>query len=188
MDDKIFTSELNKPELNEETLAHYGVLGMKWGIRKNPDKAVQKASKKSGKIQKKINKTNKKYLKAAKKANRLLFKKHDIEKMSKLRGKVDVLSSKKRKWDNTATDIIRKEYDRRNKVAVNSLAKDIKKVQKETGKDIVPLNKIKPSDKTNKAVKSLTDYERKQYVRDATNYVKIDPNNIRIVKKKKPSK
>lgn len=37
-------------------LAHYGVLGMKWGVRKNPDKAYKKGVKKLRKIEKKVKK------------------------------------------------------------------------------------------------------------------------------------
>lgn len=43
-----------KPDL--EDIEHYGVLGMKWGVRKNPQKAVQKASKKLTKLTKKSEK------------------------------------------------------------------------------------------------------------------------------------
>lgn len=43
--------------MDEEYLAHYGVLGMKWGVRKNPQRAYQKASKKYDKLEKKANKS-----------------------------------------------------------------------------------------------------------------------------------
>lgn len=55
-------------------LMHYGVLGMKWGIRKNPDKAYAKASSKLRKLDKKLTKKNAKtsklLLKASKKMNK----------------------------------------------------------------------------------------------------------------------
>ena len=43
--------------MDEEYLAHYGVIGMKWGVRKNPQRAYQKASKKYDKLEKKANKS-----------------------------------------------------------------------------------------------------------------------------------
>lgn len=36
--------------MDEEYLAHYGVLGMKWGVRKNPQRAYEKAFKKFNKL------------------------------------------------------------------------------------------------------------------------------------------
>lgn len=37
-------------------LEHYGVLGMKWGVRHNPQRAYEKSTKKAQKFQKKIEK------------------------------------------------------------------------------------------------------------------------------------
>lgn len=43
--------------MDEEYLAHYGVLGMKWGVRKDPRKAYARATKKYNKLEKKANKS-----------------------------------------------------------------------------------------------------------------------------------
>ena len=43
--------------MDEEYLAHYGVLGMKWGVRHNPQRAYTKSTKKYNKLEKKANKS-----------------------------------------------------------------------------------------------------------------------------------
>ena len=48
--------------MNDNELMHYGVLGMKWGVKHNPSKAFVKASKKA-------NKLNDKYSNRSEKAN-----------------------------------------------------------------------------------------------------------------------
>lgn len=55
------------PSSNE--LCHYGVLGMKWGVRKDPSKAYRKASKKLDRLKKK---TTKRQAKATKKQNKAI--------------------------------------------------------------------------------------------------------------------
>ena len=42
-------------------LRHYGVVGMKWGVRRNPTKAYERASKKMKKLQDKADKAKIKY-------------------------------------------------------------------------------------------------------------------------------
>lgn len=47
----MFYDAYEKPDLKD--LEHYGVLGMKWGVRKDPSKAYRKASTKASKLKKK---------------------------------------------------------------------------------------------------------------------------------------
>ena len=56
-------------------LCHYGVLGMKWGVRRgNSSKAFAKASKKKNKLDKKANEYNLKSAKLKYKANKKMTK------------------------------------------------------------------------------------------------------------------
>lgn len=51
-------------------LMHYGVLGMKWGVRKNPSQAFSKASKKANRLSDKYNKYSSKAATADAKAHK----------------------------------------------------------------------------------------------------------------------
>lgn len=72
-------------------LIHYGVLGMKWGVRKDPAKAYVKATSKQQKLDENVYKTRQKYLKKSAKANSgvsIKFQKKQA-KADKLQAKAD---------------------------------------------------------------------------------------------------
>lgn len=60
--------------MNINELKHYGVLGMRWGIRRNKSKAFRKASKKANRLEEKRMKTDLKSAKLHKKALKIAAK------------------------------------------------------------------------------------------------------------------
>lgn len=76
---------------NQNELEHYGVLGMRWGVRKDPDRAYEKAGSKLAKLDKKSNliqlkgaaKEQKATKKQRKASSAMLFQKSKAKSASK---------------------------------------------------------------------------------------------------------
>ena len=91
----------------EDYLAHYGVLGMRWGVRHDPRRAFRKASKKADKLQTKAAKSHEKAAKAQNKARqsrygitdtgRTIWENRQI-RAGKLNRKADKATKKAEKW------------------------------------------------------------------------------------------
>lgn len=77
------STRLRHDEDSEAVIQHYGVLGMKWGVRKDPEKAYSKSSNKLRKLDNKLLKKTAKSNKAEQKMTKAKAKATSLRKMKK---------------------------------------------------------------------------------------------------------
>ena len=68
------------PEIDED-IQHYGVLGMKWGVRHDPARAYAKATAKQETLNRKVSTTRDKHLKTKSKANKVVSIKYQKKQL-----------------------------------------------------------------------------------------------------------
>lgn len=78
----------------DEELKHYGVVGMRWGRRKNVSKAFGKASKKADRLTNKANKADRKVEKLTNKQAKYEFR-GNSEKVEKISAKIEKAATKR---------------------------------------------------------------------------------------------
>lgn len=98
----------------KDELHHYGVLGMKWGKRKNPSSAFGKSAEKADKLRRKVSKTEVKLGKASNK-----FEKYSQQgnsdkanraaaKVNRVGRKLQKRTAKSQKWEKAMSETFKK--------------------------------------------------------------------------------
>lgn len=120
----------------QEYLAHYGILGMKWYKRKNPSKAYAKAVKKKNKLDMKSAKINLKAAKKQQKATKTLSRATSSSQIQKGFNQ----QAKANKWNLKAAKLQKKGLKWAKQMDKEFANYDIKKLNKDTilgGKKVV---------------------------------------------------
>lgn len=150
--------------MDNEYLAHYGVLGMKWGVRKDPDRAYSKSIEKLRKIDSAHAKAQARV--AAMDAKNYRYKANKLaNKSANAYNKSGALTSKAGKLSSKSSKLQMKSEKLKNK-ALRAMSTD-KRQKLDNKSQKLAAKSLKLSDKSAKLVDKAGKYERKAKALDA---------------------